>query len=371
MQAPDQLVTTKGNLPLPIYLPDATFGVVRSLDAQDLAACGITAVVMNTFHLMQKPGTSTVNALGGLHSMAGWDGLIVTDSGGFQAYSLIRQDPKFGRLNDQGIIFKPEGSKRDFQLTPEKCIQLQFSYGSDVLITLDDCTHVDASRAEQEQSVARTIRWATRCREEYDRLVSQKKLDDNHRPRLFGVVQGGGYRDLRKQCAEALLEIGFDGFGYGGWPLDGEGNLLVDMLGYLRELIPPHYPLHALGVGHPENVLKGHELGYGIFDCAMPTRDARHGRLYCFTNPPEGPSKGLEGQWRRYLYIHDEKHIKSNQPLSPWCDCHTCQHYSTGYLRHLFKMNDILWFRLATIHNLRFMSQLIERIHQRRDSRNG
>lgn len=365
--APQLFHTAKGDFTLPLYLPDATFGVVRGVDAQDLSACGIEAVVMNTFHLMQKPGSSTVSSLGGLHTMSGWDGLIVTDSGGFQAYSLIRQDPKFGKLTDHGISFKPEGAQRDFLLSPEKCVQLQFSYDSDVIITLDDCTHVDAPREEQEKSVTRTIAWAKRCRAEYDRLISQKKLSDEKRPRIFGVIQGGDHLDLRKKCAEALLEIGFDGFGYGGWPLDGEGHLLTDILSFVRECVPLQYPLHALGVGHPENVLKGFELGYGIFDCAMPTRDARHGRLYTFTQPADDLSQGLndEKRWYRYVYIHDEKHLKSNEPISAFCDCHTCQHYSAGYLRHLFKMNDILYFRLATIHNLRFMTQLTDRIRKR------
>ncbi|MRR30211.1 tRNA-guanine transglycosylase, partial [bacterium] len=149
-----------------------------------------------------------------------------------------------------------------------------------------------------------------------------------------------------------------DGFGFGGWPLDADNHLLVGILGYTRELIPAQYPMHALGVGHPENVLACYRLGYGIFDSAMPTRDARHGRLYSFDSA-EGP---LNGNWLRYVYIGDEKHIRANIPVSPGCDCLTCSRYSIAYLRHLFKMNDSLYPRLATIHNLRFMTQLTERM---------
>src|SRR5262245_37266364 len=190
---------------------------------------------MNVFHLMQKPGSSTIQALGGLHKMADWDGPIVTDSGGFQAYSLIRQNPKFGSLTDQGIRFQPEGAERPFQLTPEKCIQLQMAYGADILVCLDDCTHVDDSYDEQAASVARTIKWARRCKEEFERQLEmrsrarrgmQAHVPAGARPLLFGVVQGGGYEDLRRRCAEALLEIGFDGYGYGGWPLDKHNRLL-------------------------------------------------------------------------------------------------------------------------------------------------
>ena len=230
MAYPTHLDLPHGSLKFPVYMPDATFGVVRAVDAVDLEDCHIQAVVMNSFHLMQRPGSSTVTALGGLHRMSGWDHPIVTDSGGFQAYSLIRQNPKFGKLTDKGLVFQPEGSSRKYQLTPEKSIQLQISYGADVVICLDDCTHVDAPYEEQRLSVERTIAWARRSRKEFDRLVAEKKFADGERPLLFGVVQGGGELELRRECAEALLEIGFDGFGYGGWPLDGEGNLLTTSL---------------------------------------------------------------------------------------------------------------------------------------------
>jgi queuine tRNA-ribosyltransferase len=361
---PDSLSLRHGQLNFPVYLPDATFGVVRAVDATDLLDTGVPAVVMNTFHLMQRPGSSTVQALGGLHQMSGWPRPIVTDSGGFQAYSLIRQNPKFGQITDRCLLFRTDEGKK-IQLTPEKSVQLQFSYDTDVVICLDDCTHVDSSYEEQQISVRRTIDWARRSRKEYDRLVEQKRLTEEERPRIFGVIQGGGYRDLRKQCADELLEIGFDGFGYGGWPLDNESNLLTDILGYVRELTPAQFPLHALGVGHPKNVADCFELGYGMFDSAMPTRDARHGRLYTFTQPAKDPQAGLTGNWLKYLYINDEKHIKSREPLSDYCNCLVCRRYSRGYLHHLFKLNDNLFFRLATLHNLNFMVRLTERLRAR------
>ncbi len=279
---PTGLELPLGRLDLPVYLPDATYGMVRAVDSADLEDCQVRALVMNTFHLMQKPGSSTIASLGGLHRMSGWQHPIVTDSGGFQAYSLIRQNPKFGRLDERGLTFQPEGSDRKFQLTPEKSVQLQVGYGADIVVCLDDCTHVDASRAEQERSVERTVGWAQRSKKEFERLVGQKRLTESSRPRLFGVIQGGRELDLRRECAEALLPLGFDGFGYGGWPLDGEGGLLTDVLRFTRELVPAHVPMHALGVGHPQNVQACYQLGYGMFDSAMPTRDARHGRLYVF-----------------------------------------------------------------------------------------
>lgn len=362
LDTPAALALAHGTLSLPTFLPDATVGAVRAVDSQDLQACGVSGLVMNTFHLMQHPGSSTVQALGGLHQMSAWPHPIVTDSGGFQAYSLIRQNPKFGTLTDNGILFRPEGSNRKLQLTPEKAVQLQLSYGADVVMCLDDCTHVDEADDQQLIAVERTVAWAKRCRAEFDRLVEQGRNQDAPRPLLFGVVQGGGSRELRAACAAALLEIGFDGYGYGGWPLDGQGNLLTDILAYTRELIPSEYPMHALGVGHPANIAACAPLGYGIFDSALPTRDARQGRLYIFNDPVPQPHPTQKG-WFSFVYINDEKHVKDARPLSEFCDCHTCRHYARGYLHHLYKSSEATYMRLATIHNLRFMAQLMRALH--------
>ena len=348
-----------GDLPLPAYLPDATHAVVRGVDAHDLSACGIDALVMNTFHLMQRPGVTTIKALGGLHKMSGWHKPIVTDSGGFQAYSMIRENSKYGTLTDKGIVFRPENGGDKIIFTPEKSVQLQLSFGADVVICLDDCTHVDDSDEVQQTSVKRTISWAKRCRDEFVKLTGHKPgtLAANRggdrpsaRPLLFGVIQGGGDKALRAQCAGALLALGFDGYGYGGWPLDKQGNLVSDIVGFTREIVPREFPMHALGIGHPRSVIECTRMGYDLFDCAMPTRDARHGRLYI--------GEPMGGEWR-YVYVEDDKHIKESRPLDEDCDCHTCATYSTGYLHHLYKIKDVSFARLATIHNLRFMARLI------------
>ena len=350
-----------GPLPLPAFLPDGTQGVVRAVAAEDLEAAGVRAVQMNVYHLMQRPGTSTIQALGGLHRMSGWPGPIFTDSGGFQVYSLIRQNPKLGSITDRGATFRV-GGDRKYNLTPEKSIQLQFSYGADMLICFDDCTGPDDPPAVQADSVRRTIRWAAECKKTYLRLLEQKRLDGISRPRLMGVIQGGLSRDLRRECADALLAIGFDAYGYGGWPLDAGGNLLAEMVGYVRELVPAEFPVHALGVGHPAGVVACAGMGYELFDSTMPTRDARHGRLTVFRRDPATlPPFGDD--WFGYVYPGDDKHVKASGPVSRYCDCPTCRRYSLGYLHHLFKINDTLYHRLATVHNLRFMTQLMERLH--------
>jgi queuine tRNA-ribosyltransferase len=350
---------------LPIFIPDATFGVVRGLDAQDLHACGIQAIMMNTFHLMQSPGASIIQSTGGLGPFSGWKQTIFTDSGGFQAYSLIREGPRFGHLSDKGITFQAKGKGRKFLLTPEKCIQLQFDLRSHVFFCLDDCTHVDNTDEEQRIAVERTIQWAGRCKREYEKILNQKEIDEQNRPLLFAIVQGGKSYPLRELCAEALLEIGFDGYGYGGWPLDKQGKLVEDMLMATRELIPQQYPLHALGIGHPEFIIRCAQMGYELFDSALPTRDARHGRLYRFA-PNSSPAQIRKGEWGEFVYIQDERYTRNTCPLSEQCDCSTCQHTSTAYLHHLYMINDVLYQRLATIHNLHYITQLCQYLAQDR-----
>jgi queuine tRNA-ribosyltransferase len=181
------------------------------------------------------------------------------------------------------------------------------------------------------------------------------------------VVQGGGDLNLRRQCADALLEIGFDGYGYGGWPLDRSGKLLTEVLAATRALIPPEFPMHALGVGHPDSIVACVRMGYQIFDCALPTRDARSGRLYIWNAAPDTLNFDANPRWRDTLYIEDDRHIKTDRPLSAFCDCPTCARYSVGYLRHLFKAGDTLYMRLATQHNLRFMTRLMERLRDGTD----
>lgn len=353
-----------GDLEMPAFLPDATFGVVRSADSFDLEQCGVQAIMMNSFHLSQRPGSTTVKALSGLNKMSGWNGPIFTDSGGFQAYSLIRENSKFGSISDNGIIFRPEGSRNKFNLTPEKSIQLQLSFGADVIFCLDVCTHVDDSLEVQKLSVKRTIDWAIRCKNEFQKIIHQKNIPQEHHPLLFAVIQGGGSSELRKQCANELLNIGFDGFGYGGWPLDNNGNLLHEIIKYTRQLVPLEFPMHALGIGHPINIVECFILGYGLFDSAMPTRDARHGRLYVVDTKNLDLFGKSSTEWFSYIYINDKKYIKADRPISDFCDCLCCSRYSLGYLRHLFDIKDVLFQRLATTHNLRMMMKLLEHLRK-------
>ena len=352
---PSRLRTPHGDVPLPAFLPDATRGAVRGLDARDLEACGVPALVVNAFHLSQRPGARTVAGLGGIHALMDWRRPVLSDSGGFQIFSLIRQNPRLGTLTSKEAIFRAAQGQKTRHLSPEKSIQSQLRLGADVLVCLDDCTHPSDPPAEQRASVDRTVAWARRCRDEFDRALDRRQ-GDGPRPLLFAVVQGGADLELRTRCAEALLEIGFDGYAYGGWPFDADGRLLTEVLSHTATLMPPDKPKHALGIGNPDALIACARMGYSLFDCALPTRDARRGRLYVFA--------AATGLGHARLYILDDVHRRDKAPLSDHCDCLACTHYSRAYLHHLFAIRDPLAGRLATIHNLRFYTALLDRLTQ-------
>ncbi len=357
-----RLVLPHGDVALPTFFPDGTQGVVRCVDSEDLAACGVPGVVMNTYHLLSAPGVSVLRVAGGLHGFTGWKGPILTDSGGFQVFSLIQENPKYGVIRKNEIVFYPENSDKKVILTPEKCIQSQFVYGSDVMMCLDYCTRPDDTDEVNELAVDITIDWAARCKAEYEKQLKARRLDREKRPLLFAIIQGGGNKELRKKCADALKEMGFDGYGYGGWPLDREGRLTEEILRYTAELMPDDTVKYAMGVGKPEGIVACREMGYTLFDCVIPTREARHNRLYTFKADKQEDIDVHAPGFYQYHYIMDDKYIKDMRPISEACDCPLCKRYSRAYLRHLYKTGDTLAYRLATIHNLRFYTMLMERL---------
>jgi len=354
----DRLETPRGTLAVPTFLPDATRAGVRGVSSDDLRRIGIEGVVVNAFHLLRRPGARVIQAAGGIHRFMDWDLPILSDSGGFQIYSLIRQDPDRGVIRDNEVIFREPSTGEKWTLTPEKVIGLQLQLGSDIVVCLDDCTDAEAPEAEQERSVERTIAWARRCRAELDLQMAQRR--DAVAPRIFAVVQGGNIESLRRQCAAALAEIGFDGYGFGGWPLAADGTLLAEPLRWVAETLPAGTPKHALGIGRADHVVAAFALGYSIFDCALPTRDARHGRLYAFK--PGWASRRLApgDDFYRAVRIHDARYRFDHTPIEEGCDCPVCERHTAAYLHHLFKVGDLSAERLATLHNLRFYVRLFE-----------
>ncbi len=388
----------------PVFFPDATRGVIRSLDSVDIKNTGTPGLIVNTYHLMSEPGTTVVETAGGIKNFMGWDGWIISDSGGFQVLSLIYKDPSFGKITDDGVTFLKgsKGKKEKHVFTPERSIQVQFALSPDIMVCLDDCPAQKASREKVEQSVNRTIAWAKRCKEEFERQLSKrhfdraarraekshtvrnarimrsldslrslkmtrqnKTIDSSDRPLLFAIIQGNDYKDLRERCAKALIEIGFDGYGFGGWPVNEHNHFNADILSFTASCMPDHLPKYALGVGYPKGIIECVKMGYTLFDTVLPTRDARHERLYVFTRDPKSADIFQEQNLFGYVQIKQEQYVRDNRPVSEWCDCFTCQHYSRSYLHHLFEIEDSLAHRLATIHNLRLYAMVMEQLRER------
>jgi queuine tRNA-ribosyltransferase len=342
------LKTLHGNLKLPAFFPDATYGHVIGTSVKDLENCKIDGVVVNTYHLLKHKLIEEIKRAGGIHKFMKFSKPIISDSGGFQVMSLIHNHPELGKIKENEIIFNLDSKK--IILTPEKCIRLQLKIGADIIMCLDDCTKADISLQEQKASVSRTIGWARKCKKEFERLTKDMKK----KPLLFAIVQGGEIKKLRKYCTQELLKIGFDGYSFGGWPIK-EGKLLKETLKYVSTLLPADKPKYAMGIGKPQDILECVKLGYNIFDCVLPTRDARHKRLYVFKSKP---GKNLQKSFGT-INLRG-KYLNEKLPVSKFCGCECCKKYSLSQLYTFFKTKNKQSIRLATVHNLSFYSQLME-----------
>jgi len=336
--------TLYGEVSLPAFFPDGTVGVVRGVDSVDLKEAKIEGLVVSTFHLLVHGVKKD------LHTLMNWERPILTDSGGFQVFSLLRDHPKMGSITEKGFIFNWDGKR--ISLSPEESINLQLKLGSDILICLDQCTDPEEGYEFQKKAVEITIRWAEQCKKEFDLCLSRNSEGGKKRPLLFAVIQGGSYMDLREYCAQELIKIGFDGYCFGGWPVSKEGKLLDEILEFTAKLMPEDKPKYALGIGKPEDIIKCVKWGYNLFDCVIPTREARHKRFYIF-----------KGNGLKYKTMNLNAKVANDQkPIAENCDCHTCKNFSKAYLYHLFKLKDTAAYRLATIHNLRFYSDVMKKL---------
>ena len=350
-----------GQIPLPVFFPDATRAVIRSLDTSDIESTKTSGILVNTFHLWRELGRMTIKKFGGIGNFMDWHGGIISDSGGFQVMSVIKSGAMKGRITDEGAVFYPLKNVKVI-LTPEKSIQFQMSLKPDMVIVLDDFTDPEVGKGRARQSVLRTIAWAKRSKDEFIKICKKKKLAEGARPYILGVVQGGRFQDLRKYCAGELTKIGFDGFGYGGWPMTDEGKFDFDSAKTIAGSTPKNYFLYGLGVGKPGDVTACAKLGYNIFDCVLPTRDARHGRLYVYDAASIEEIDIDKPNFYSFYNPEKEKYFSDKSPISAACDCLLCRKYSQAYLAHLFRIGDFTAGRLATIHNLRFYSVLMEKL---------
>jgi queuine tRNA-ribosyltransferase len=354
----NQITIKNKTYKLPIYLPDATLGVIKSLGLSDTD--NIEGVVVNSYHLAANPGISTLNKFGGIKEFMNYRGLVVSDSGGWQIFSLIHRHNRPGKITNEGVEFYTSKKSKKQIFTPEDSIRTQFEIGSDIIICLDDFTNPHATAKEIEQSVERTILWAKRSKVEFEKQVNERELDEKTRPYLFSVVQGHNDKKLRKTCAEALIDVGFDGYGYGGYPMDSNGNFDYDLSEYVANLLLENAVKFALGIGTPWQIATLYEQGWDIFDCTLPTRDARHKRLYILKEKPVSREQLKNKDFYEYLNIENKEFAQDTAPLSKHCECPTCKSYSRAYLHHLFEINEMAAFRLATIHNLEVYSKVIE-----------
>lgn len=354
------LRTRAGEIPVPFFMPDATRAAVRGVTAGEIRTSSTPALVVNTYHLMLQPGEEIVAKAGGIHAFMGWDGPVLSDSGGYQVYSLIHRNPGMGKITEEGVEFRSVIDGARYLLTPERAIAIQFDLGVDMMVVLDDPRPNDALRDDIAEAVERSIRWARRCRDEYDRQVVSRGMTEETRPLLFGVVQGGPYVELRTRCAEGLREIGFDGYGFGGRHVDAQGDFLENIVRHTASVIPEESIRFALGVGTPEDIVRFHAVGWDMFDCVIPTREGRHGRLFIRKDRPAMDDGRPMNDFYETININNGAFAEDFSPVDRSCDCEACRHHTRGYLHHLFRVSDPLAGRLASVHNLRFYTRLME-----------
>jgi queuine tRNA-ribosyltransferase len=322
------LDTPHGRVRTPVFMPVGTRAAVKAVDSDDLIGVGTELVLANTYHLMLRPGVDLIAGLGGLHDFMSWDRPILTDSGGFQIFSL---DP---RIDEEGATFRSIYDGRSVGLSPEEAMSIQQRLGPDIAMTLDICVGLPAPRERVEEEMRRTLRWARRCLEAHHR-------DDQA---LFGIVQGGADPDLREESARETAELGFPGFGIGGLSVGETDQERKVALSVVTEALPVEKPRYVMGLGDPEGLLDAIARGADMFDCVIPTRLARHGRAL---------TRGGDFNLKRSGFEGDEA------PIDPECGCLTCSRYSRAYLRHLVRSNELSGHRLLTIHNLRYLLELM------------
>ena len=324
-----------GEFETPMFMPVGTRATVKTLSPEELYDCNTGIVLANTYHLWLKPGEDIVNKAGGLHKFMNYDGPILTDSGGYQVFSLAK--PK--DIKEEGVTFKSHIDGSKLFLTPEKSIEIQNKLGADIIMSFDECPYYPCTYDYMKQSVERTIRWAKRGKEKHS----------NPDQMLFGIVQGGEYPDLREKCAKALVEMDFPGYSIGGTSVGEPKDVMYKMVEDAIQWLPEDKPRYLMGVGNPIDLIEAAIRGIDMYDCVLPTRVARHGALMTH-----------HGR----MNINNEKFKEDFTPIDPECDCYTCRNYTRAYLRHLHKSDELFGKTLLSIHNVRFLLQLSEDIRK-------
>lgn len=331
-----RLELSRGTVCTPAFMPVGTYGAVRAVSVEDLRELGAEMVLANAFHLMLRPGAELVEELGGLHEFGRWKGPILTDSGGFQAFSLARGSG----ISEEGLSLRSPVDGAVVHLDPESCMRVQAQFGSDIHMVLDECTPYPADHRQARSSMRRSMRWAARCRAAFD---------GGNGAAVFGIVQGGMHHDLRQESLAQLEELDFPGLAIGGLSVGESAELRNALLSQLLEHMPRDKPRYLMGVGKPEDIVEAVRLGVDMFDCVMPTRNARNGQLFTRCGP---------------IRIRNRQYRNDPRPIDPGCECFTCRNYSRAYLRHLDACGETLGLRLNTLHNLHFYLNLMRRLRK-------
>jgi queuine tRNA-ribosyltransferase len=373
-----KLQTIHGVINTPFFLPIATKGAVKQLSPEELRELGAEIILGNTYHLWLRPGEKLVKYAGGLQKFMNWNGPMLTDSGGYQVFSLSgrRGDKSSVKLSEKGVEFRDPSDGKKYFMTPEKSIEIQFALGSDIIMVLDECPPYPCSKKYALQSLERTTRWAKRCKEYFEKAQSEKRKAKNYsaklkskkidRPLLFGIVQGSIYKDLRQESARQLLELGFDGYAIGGVAVGEPREKMKKILEWVLPMLPQDLPRYLMGLGRPEEVVFAVDHGIDMFDCVIPTRNARHGSLFAWKNGGSTSMREVEPPRLFYqtINITNAKYKKDFKPVDKNCGCYTCKNFTRAYLRHLFAVGEPLAGRLATIHNLKFYQDLMKELRK-------
>jgi len=329
-----KLTTAHGEVDTPVFMPVGTQGTVKALSNAELETCGAEIILGNTYHLYLRPGLDVIKKAGGLHKFMGWSMPILTDSGGYQVFSLA----KLRKLTEDGAEFSSHIDGAKHVLTPEKAVEIQQVLGSDIVMTFDECVHYPAARDYVEQSLELTTRWAQRSKERFEGSKERKQL-------LFGIVQGGTYLDLREKAVKDLVKIGFDGYAIGGVSVGEPENLIYEIAEYTASLLPEDKARYLMGVGMPCDILEAIARGVDMFDCVVPTRNGRNGQAFT-----------MDGD----IQLRNAQYKEDFNPIEKSCECYACRNHTRSYIRHLFNTEEILGLRLVSLHNIHFYVRLIK-----------
>lgn len=325
------LSTNHGAIETPVFMPVGTQGAVKAIEQRELLELGAQVILGNTYHLYLRPGMDVIESAGGLHRFIGWTKPILTDSGGYQVFSLT----ELRKIEEGGVTFRSHLDGSAHLFTPEKVVTIQRQLGSDIMMVLDECAPFPCEPEYAQTSNVLTVRWASRCREQFERTAHHY----GHKQALYGIVQGSLYKEIRENSARALTAMDFDGYAIGGLAVGEPIEQMYEMTEFSEALLPAHRPRYLMGVGTPENLIESIDRGMDMFDCVLPTRNGRNANLFTRTGT---------------MNIKNAVYKTDFTPVDPDCSCYTCTHFTRAYMRHLFQVNEILALQLATIHNLAF-----------------